>query len=138
MKKLYIKILVLTVFMYSCSPKAENESAESEWPELESFHDLMAAAYHPVNDSSNLAPARELAGKLAESAASWSQAELPERVNNDNVKNTLIILRDSSASFSAAVAAGKPDSVLKARITSLHDVFHKLHGAWEGHGHKEH
>jgi hypothetical protein len=138
MKTMYFKIFVLTAVLYSCTSKTENQASEAEWAEMESFHDLMAAAYHPVYDSSNLAPARELAGKLAESAASWSQAELPEKVNNDNVRNTLIILRDSSASFSAAVAAGKPDSVLKARITSLHDVFHKLHGAWEGHGHKEH
>jgi hypothetical protein len=138
MKKMYLLIFVLTTLFYSCAPKSENQTSDEQWPEMDSFHDLMAAAYHPVYDSSNLEPAKALAEKLAASASSWSQAELPERVNNENVRNTLIILRDSSASFSAAVASGQPDSVVKARITGLHDIFHKLHGAWEKHEHKEH
>jgi hypothetical protein len=138
MKKMCLLVFMLTFIFYSCAPKTENQTSEEQWPEMDSFHDLMAAAYHPVYDSSNLEPAKALAEKLAVSAASWSQAELPEKVNNDNVRNTLIILRDSSASFSAAVASGQPDSVVKARITGLHDIFHKLHGAWEKHEHKEH
>ena len=131
MKNLYFLLSVLLLIGISCS-KPSSEQASADWTEMESFHDLMADVYHPVHDSSNLVPAKDLADELAASAKLWSESSLPERVNNDEVRKDLVILRDSSAAFLSAVTAGKPDSVLKSRISDLHHTFHRLHRAWEG------
>ena len=131
MNKFNFIILGFSFLMFSCNKPAEQQ-ASNEWNEMEAFHDLMADAYHPVHDSSNLAPAKDLADELAASAKLWSEAPLPERVNNDETKKELIILRDSSAAFLSAVTSGKPDSVIKSRISDLHHTFHRIHRAWEG------
>lgn len=131
MKNLYLLLILVIVVCASCTKPAAEE-ASADWTEMESFHDLMADAYHPVHDSSNLVPAKDLADELAASAKLWSESSLPERVNNDEVRKDLFILRDSSAAFLSAVTAGKPDSVLKSRISDLHHTFHRLHRAWEG------
>jgi len=134
MKNVILFLAGFLVISVSCTQK--EAKSEEEWKEMDAFHDLMAAAYHPVYDSSNLAPARDLADEMASSAQAWSVAPLPERVDNEEVRATLLVLRDSSSAFNAAVAANLPDSVIKVKITDLHHVFHKLHASWEGHGHK--
>lgn len=132
MKKiLLVLVSAFSIIIFSCNKTAEQQASD-EWTEMESFHELMADAYHPVHDSSNLVPAKDLADELAASAKQWSEASLPERVNNDDVKKDLLILRDSSAAFLAAVNTGKPDSILKSRISDLHHTFHRLHRSWEG------
>ena len=132
-----IAIVLAGLFFVAVSCTSKESKSEEEWKEMEAFHDLMAAAYHPVYDSSNLAPARDLADDMAASAKAWSVASLPDRVNNEEVRNTLLTLRDSSASFNSAVAANLPDSVIKVKITDLHHIFHKLHSSWEGHAHEQ-
>lgn len=130
MKNLVIPFLAMFVLVSSCSTK--ESAGNEEWAEMEAFHELMAAAYHPVGDSSNLGPAKNLADELAVAAKVWSESSLPERVNNVNVRKDLVILRDSSAAFLSAVAGGKPDTLLKSRIFDLHHTFHRLHLAWKG------
>lgn len=136
MVKLLGFIAIIALMNFSCNAPKDQQAGEERWSEMEAFHNLMAAAYHPVHDSSNLKPAKDLADDLASAAASWAGATLPEQVNNDDVKLTLLSLRDSSAAFNASVMAGKPDSVLTKSLSNLHDIFHKLHGVWEKKGHE--
>jgi hypothetical protein len=78
--------------MLSCTSKTEtteateSSSADSEeWKEMDSFHMIMAEAFHPYKDSTNLAPAKKLAEEMAAEAEKWAAAELPEKVNTDAV-----------------------------------------------------
>ena len=127
-------MLISLVSLMSCGKKeAESEeSAGPAWPELESFHEVMADAYHPVADSGNLEPARRLSVALEERAATLASSIVPASAAGEETSQNLAILRDSTAGFSKAVKAGQPDSVLRPSITYLHRIFHHLMEAGEG------
>jgi len=120
---------------FACSSK-EKKSESGEWKELNSFHKIMAASFHPL-DSGNVEPAKKLASQLADEAASWAAASLPEKINNDEMKSDLEKLKTDSRSLANEIAKGATDDVVKEKLTALHQQFHKIMEGWEGHGHDE-
>ena len=101
---------------------------------MQSFHLVMADAYHPYKDSSNLAPARSLAKELMEQASIWSEAPLPEKVSTEEMKTKLSELKDGTWNLVNMNIENAPDSVFAARLVELHDVFHKIQEGWYGAG----
>jgi hypothetical protein len=140
--KVSIKLLVvvcIAVVMAHCGKKAETESDQDEWPEMDSFHMVMAEAYHPYKDSANLAPARKLAGEMALEAERWQGSDLPKKVNNDEMKAMLEKLKSGTRAFSDKVNATAPDEELGSSLTAIHDNFHEIMEKWYGgNGKKEH
>ena len=76
MKKL-IFLLLSGVVLFSCSNKERDEEESGDWKELDAFHEIMAKAYHPLKDSGDLAPTKQLIKQLADEAEKWSNSELP-------------------------------------------------------------
>jgi len=72
----YIIVFVLVVLTTACSTKKHHEE-RGEWKELNSFHKVMAEAFHPLKDSGNVEPAKKLATQLADEAEHWAAASLP-------------------------------------------------------------
>src|SRR6266850_8013438 len=72
---------ILGILLACSSKKGDHEAAASqhadEWPEMESFHMVMAEAYHPYKDSANFEPIKSLAENLAKESAAWASATLP-------------------------------------------------------------
>lgn len=134
LKLKHAAILSALITMLSCGKPAEQkeETSGNDWPELESFHEVMADAYHPVADSGNLEPARRLSVALADRAATLASSLVPEGASGEETTRNLTVLRDSTVGFSNAVKAGQPDSVLRPSITYLHGVFHHLMEAGSG------
>lgn len=140
MKSLF-GLVFLSFVIISCGKKQEGEQAASsdEWKEMESFHMIMAEAYHPLKDSANLAPAKSGAEALASEAEKWAAAALPEKVNNDAVKAQLESLKTNSRAFADKVKANAPDTELSTALEALHEEFHHIMEAWHGgHEHEEH
>lgn len=136
--RITLSALFLLLLTFACSKKAETES-DVEWPEMDSFHMIMAEAFHPLKDSANLQPAKASAEVMAAEADKWSQASLPEKVNNDDVKAMLADLKAGTRDFADQVKANASDSTLTASMTELHNKFHKITEAWYGGGeHKHH
>jgi PBP1b-binding outer membrane lipoprotein LpoB len=129
--KNHILILVLLVFISSCSNKKEHEESGG-WRELDSFHKIMAEAFHPIKDSGNIQPAKKLAAQMADEADRWASASLPEKVNNDEMKSNLQRLKADTRSLSDEINKGAADDVVKEKLISLHDQFHKIMEAWQG------
>ena len=129
---LLLSLLLLTAL--ACSKKTEvAEEADSvEWPEMDSFHMIMAEAFHPFKDSTNLEPAKKLAEEMAVEAAKWQSTTIPEKVNNDNVKALLEKLKTDTRAFADGVGSGVTDEDLGKKLTSLHDDFHSIMEAWHG------
>ena len=126
-----ITSLILVLALASCSPKKEAEANESnEWKELDSFHTIMADAFHPYKDSSNLAPAKSLAKAMADEAGKWASSTLPEKVNNDDMKTKLQKLNEGSKGFLKLTGESVPDSVVGKSLTELHDLFHEIQEGW--------
>lgn len=135
-----VVLMILSIALLTACGGGKHEEHEDEgktWTALDDFHMIMADAYHPLKDSSNLAPAKAIAEKLAAEAEKWAAAPLPERVNNDEMTARLENLKNNTRAFADKVKAGAPDEELSAALTSLHDEFHHIMEAWEG-GHNEH
>ena len=133
--KTALRFLLVLLIVFACSKKTE--SSGDAWPEMDSFHMIMAESYHPLKDSANLVPAKANAESLASAAEKWENASLPDKVNNDEVKALLAKLKTDSKFFAGQVKSNAPDSVLSAALVNLHDEFHKIMEAWHG-GHESH
>ena len=123
--------LVFLGIVGACTGKQETMESD-DWGELDSYHMIMAESYHPLKDSSNLAPAKANAEALAAEAAKWASAELPDKVNTDEMKSMIATLNTSSRAFADMVGAGATDEELTAALTALHGEFHHIMESWEG------
>jgi hypothetical protein len=131
--RIAMSVLVLMMVIFGCSKKSD----DVEWADMDSFHSIMADAYHPLKDSSNLQPAKDKAEAMAAEADKWSQAELPDKVNNDEMKAMLAELQTGTKDFASQVKSNVPDSTLAKSLEELHNKFHKITEAWYAGG-KEH
>lgn len=134
---------VFTVFVVvsvlACSgKKGEQAHAATDpdhWKEMDDFHMIMAESFHPYKDSANLEPAKIHADAMARSAEQWSKAPLPEKVNNDHVKEMLDLLAVGTAEFAETVKSDDEAEIAQS-LNDLHDLFHTLQEEWYGgHGH---
>ena len=133
--KITFSILLICLVAVACSKK---ETASDEWPGMDTYHMVMAEAYHPMRDSANLAPAKANGEDLALEAENWQAGELPDKVNNDEVKEMLAQLKTDSRAFADQVKANAADSVLSSSLENLHKEFHKITEAWHGGEKHEH
>lgn len=115
---------LLILFSAACSTPSK------EWRELDSFHLIMADAFHPYKDSSNLAPAKSLAKAMAEEANKWESSTLPEKVDTKEMKARLHKLNADSQSFLELTSSSATDSVLGQSLTDLHHLFHEIQEDW--------
>lgn len=132
MKLMLIGLVVTLATLVACSHKEEHHEENGEWKELESFHTLMADAYHPLKDSGNVEPAKLLMEKLAAEAEQWAAAPLPAKVDNDDVKAKLQKLKADSRQLASDVKGGAPDDQIGKSLTEIHQQFHGIMEAWEG------
>ncbi len=141
MKKIFNYLLVFAlVSLVSCTGKTESTATTTEesdeWKEMDSFHMIMAEAFHPFKDSANLAPAKKLAEEMATEADKWASAELPAKVNKDEVKEELLKLKTDTRALADMIKAGGDDAAIGSSLNSLHDSFHEIMEAWHGGGEK--
>lgn len=135
-------LLFLGISLAACSTKTNESSVAdeasqtdpNEWPEMDSFHMIMAESFHPFKDSTNLEPVKRLAEEMATEADKWAATELPEKVNTEDMKARLNQLKTDTRSLADKVKAGATDEELGAALTALHDSFHGIMEAWNGDG----
>ena len=129
-KTIFNLITVAVIFLaVSCGKHKEATEEMTEWAAMDDFHMIMAESYHPYKDSANIAPAIANAAIMAEAADKWAGEQLPEKVNNDDVKGYLAQLKQTTADF--VVVASSGDTVqIQNMLTQLHDDFHKIQQAW--------
>lgn len=101
------------------------------WKEMDEFHAIMAEAFHPYMDSSNLGPAKKRASALMAAADQWASAALPEKVDNEKVWSRLKKLKSEAAALQEQVQTGD-DNAIGEQLTRLHDTFHELQEIWYG------
>jgi len=129
MKKL-IFLLLSGVVLFSCSNKERDEEESGDWKELDAFHEIMAKAYHPLKDSGDLAPTKQLIKQLADEAEKWSNSELPEKANTSEMKEKLEKLKINARALQSEIQNSAADSVIKEKMNLLHDQFHEIMEAW--------
>ena len=126
----------------SCGGKKEDhhdhsDADEESWKEMDDFHSVMAAAFHPYKDSSNLEPAKSNAASMSEAAAKWADAPAPEKADNAEMKEKLSLLKAGCADFVNVVQTNDSTQISES-LVSLHDLFHEIQDKWYGHDHSGH
>jgi hypothetical protein len=142
---IFYPILLVLIVLSGCTAKHETTSSTSDaddWKEMDSFHMIMAEAFHPYKDSTNLAPAKKLAEELAVEADKWTSAPLPEKVNTEEVKAQLQKLKVDTRSFADLIKNNGDDVAIGTSLNALHSSFHGIMEAWHGgkeqHEHEKH
>ena len=143
-------LLIAALIPFSCDRKKENDQAASqstqsiEWKEMDEFHMVMAETFHPYKDSADLAPVKAKADELVAAADKWSNAPLPEKVNNDEMKNKLQGLKSETEVLADVVQNGE-ENAIGGQLTKVHDMFHEIQEIWytgendeHGHDHEHH
>lgn len=136
---------IVSMFVVACSQKETQDSATAaqesetnsdpnEWPEMDSFHMIMAEAFHPYKDSTNLEPVKRLAEELAQEAEKWSGTALPDKVNNDDMKAKIQQLKTDTRALADKIKGGATDEEIGTTLNALHDSFHAIMETWNGGG----
>jgi hypothetical protein len=137
---LHLVIVCTFIGLLACNGKKEEKhdhAAKDVWKEMDEFHMVMAEAFHPYKDSSNLEPAKAKAPEMAAVAEKWAAAPLPAKVNTEEVKTKLAELKTGTQQFAESVPTAD-DAALGESLTYLHDLFHELQEIWYGGGHHHH
>lgn len=128
--------------------KGKAAHAVSGWKEMDAFHQLMMATWHPAQGKGDLAPTRAQAGAMADAARTWAAAAVPKACDTPATRTALTALAtDSRALAELAARPATADAELKAALKALHDRFEPLehgcapagakkasaHGAHSGH-----
>jgi hypothetical protein len=139
LKKQFTPFLILALIMlvFACTSKKEDHDnhdtasvSDEEWKEMDDFHMVMAEAFHPFKDSSNLEPARNFADSLVAAADRWAEAQLPEKFKGDDeIKFKLNQLKVDAGTFAKVAREGDDKSVGQS-LTKLHDLFHEIQESW--------
>ncbi len=116
---------------------AKEEHAKSGWKELDTFHDIMSAAWHPARNDS-LAPARAAAGTLVSAAKAWAAASAPHGCDSPPVKASIAKLVPESEAVASLVARKADDAALKAALKTVHDTYHVAEAACKPVKHEGH
>lgn len=112
----------------------EAEHAKSGWKELDAYHDVMSAAWHPARNDS-LAPARSSAAALVTAAKTWAKAAAPMGCQTPAVKTAIARLVPESEAVAALAARNADDATLKAALKTVHDTFHVVEEGCKPHQH---
>ena len=98
---------------------------KSGWAELDAFHTLLMATWHPAQNDT-LTPARTMAPTLVSSAAAWAKSKGPAKCDNAAARTVLPgVVADVNA-FADAVTKQAPDAAVKAALKKVHDGFEKV------------
>lgn len=138
----FLNIALLSVSFHTCTQKAKEEetelSEETDWPKMDSFHLIMAEAFHPYKDSANLEPVKRLSEEIAQEAQQWTLAALPDKEDNEDMKSKLNHLKEDSRALSDMIKANAPDGDIGVSLKALHESFHSIMEAWNGSGEHQH
>ncbi len=98
--------------------------AAGGWMEMDAFHNVLAATWHPASKSDDLQPLRARAGALADAARAWAAAAMPKACDTPETRTTIAALAtDARALADLAAKPATTDAQLKASLKALHDRF---------------
>ena len=120
------KLLAIAVLFFATQTLSA-QTAFDKWPAMKTFHEVMARVYHPVEDG-NLAPVKDYAQTLDNTAKDLSVKAIPAEFKTEAVMNAIARLQQQTAALRKLVATRASDADLKDAITAAHETFHGIVG----------
>lgn len=98
---------------------------KAKWKEMDDFHVVMAATFHPAEEG-KMEPIRTRSQEMVDKAVAWNDSEAPAGYNKQAVGATLKDLVKGAKEIDKMVKASATDKELVAKLTDLHEIFHKI------------
>ncbi|NOT36195.1 MAG: superoxide dismutase [Saprospiraceae bacterium] len=96
-----------------------------DWPEIKSFHEVMAQTFHPAEEG-NFSAIRSRSSELASKAATLSSSKIPKEFLKKEVTDVLKSLVEGTKSLDKLVKKKASDKSIMKSLNSVHDSFHKV------------
>jgi hypothetical protein len=116
-------LVSLVVFVTS------NVSAQfklAQWPALKTFHGVMSETFHP-SEEGKLEPIKTRSTEMYEKAVAVSKSAIPDELKaKKGIKEAVAELVKGTKALDALIKAKASDEVIKTKLASLHDTFHKI------------
>jgi hypothetical protein len=112
--------------------KMDHGAKGDGWKELDAYHMLMMATWHPAKDKNDLAPIRVKATEMVASAKLVAASKSPMACQKPELLKVQAALPAETEKVAAMVTAKVADAELKAGLKGLHDRFDLLEGCASG------
>ena len=113
--------------------EGEHHMMSSGWKELDTFHEVMAATWHPVTKSNDLSVIRAKAGALSAAAATWARSAVPSACDTKANRDAIAAVAAQSKAVAALVEGKAGDAELKKALHDVHERFEVVeHGCHPG------
>lgn len=93
------------------------------WKEMNAFHTLLAATFHPAKEKKDLKPLREKSEQLAAASRTWAASTPPAACASDAVRSPIVSISVDALAIGNQVLASASDADLTLAITALHAKF---------------
>lgn len=102
--------------------------AGSGWKELDAFHTILAATWHPIEKSNDLKPIREKAVSLSDAAQAWSASKAPAACDTKKIRDAIDVVVTKSKDVAQLVSKKAADAEVKAALHDVHERFEVVEG----------
>jgi hypothetical protein len=107
------------------------------WKEMNAFHRVMGATWHPASQKNDMAPLKAQAKALLTAADAWAESKppaTPASCGSDDVRKAVGTVSREATALVAMVDSGADDARLKAALKNVHDAFEVAQQSCGGHG----
>ena len=95
------------------------------WKEMSEFHSVMSETFHPAEEG-HLDPIKKRSQEMVDKAVAWQKSTAPEGYDKPKVDASLKKLVKGTKELNSLVKAKSSDKTVKAKLSSLHDIFHEI------------
>ncbi len=102
------------------------DAKANAWKELDAYHGLMMATWHPAKDKNDMAPTRGMIGTMVTSAKAVAASKAPAACQKPELQKAQAGLVGETEKVQTLVNAKADDAALKTAMRALHDAFEVL------------
>jgi len=107
-------------------PGKKMDEPKSGWKEMDAYHALVAATWHPAKANGDMAPIRAKAKEMVVAAKALAASTPPAACNKPALKEAATKLAPETQAIADMVAKNESNSALKDALKVLHDHFDVL------------
>jgi hypothetical protein len=124
------------------TPEAEKKGMMDDhmmgpWKEMNAFHRVMAATWHPASQKGDVAPLKAKATELLSAADAWAASKppaMPASCADSTVIAAVKKVATETKTLLGLVESNADDTRLKSALKGVHDTFEVAEKSCAGHG----
>ncbi len=120
-----MKKTILLLVLAALTVTGARAQEKAKWKELDDFHAVMSATYHP-SEEGKLQPIKTRSQEMLDKAIAWKKSTPPAGYDKNAVRKNLKDLVKGAGELNKMVKENAADIALKEKLAKLHDVFHEI------------